>query len=98
MIDDWAKRDFKKIIALAKKAEAFQDVSFSLPSTYQIMDQNFPEAKFILTKRDNVEQWYNSITKYHGKKWSLDGRIPPTTEGLKSATYIYKGRSYNTNI
>jgi len=97
LLEDWAKRDFKRIIRLAKSAEAFQDVPFSLPFTYQVMDQNFRNAKFILTVRDNPEVWYQSLIKFHSKIWSIENNIPPTIEDLKSATYIYKGRPYKAN-
>src|SRR5690606_32403789 len=70
LFKDWYKRDFKKIIALAKTADAFQDAPFSFPFTFIALDQHFPNAKFILTVRDSPEQWYKSLTTFHSKLWS----------------------------
>lgn len=93
LLKSWFQRDFKSIIRFCKKAQAFQDIPFSLPITYIFLDQYYKNSKFILTVRDNPEQWYNSITKFHSKLWSHDLN-PPTTEDLKQATYRYKGWAY----
>jgi hypothetical protein len=97
LFDDWVKRDFSKLTKYCKKAEFFQDVPFSLPYTFIAMDQAFPGSKFILTIRDDAEQWYNSLTKAHAKKWGKNNRIP-TAEDLKNATYINKGHPWHTRI
>jgi hypothetical protein len=96
LIDDWAIRDFNSIKKYCFSAQFFQDIPFSLPYTYVAMDQAFPNSKFILTVRDSPEQWYNSITKFHAKKWGKEGRVP-TKEDLQNATYIYKGSPWHTN-
>mgnify|MGYP006434833905 CR=1 FL=1 len=93
---EWANRHFNPIIDYCKTAEFFQDFPFSKPYTYIALDQAFPGSKFILTIRDNPEQWYNSITKFHAKLWGKNGRIP-TKEDLQNATYIYKGRPWEMN-
>lgn len=93
---DWAKRDFKPIVDYCKTAEFFQDVPFSKPFTFVALDQAYPDSKFILTIRDNPEQWYNSLTKFHAKLWGKDGSVP-TKEDLKVATYIYKGLPWEMN-
>ncbi|MDG5492252.1 sulfotransferase [Psychroserpens sp. SPM9] len=89
----WQEGNFKEIIEFCKTAEAFQDVPFSLPNTYQHLDEAYPDAKFILTERDSAEQWYQSLTRFHSKKWS-DGKRIPTVEDLTNATYRYKGYAY----
>ena len=96
LVEEWAKRDFKKIIKLAYSADAFQDAPFSYPYTYQALDMHFPNAKFILTIRDNFEQWYQSITRFHSKLWA-DGVRIPTADDLKKARYRYVGRPYRGN-
>lgn len=96
LIFDWYKRDFKKIIKLCKTADAFQDIPFSLPFTYQVLDQVFKNSKFILTVRDTPEQWYNSLTKFHSKLWA-DGERIPTTEDLKKADYRMPDYTYRAN-
>lgn len=97
LLADWGKREFNKIIKYCNKADAFQDVPFSLPFTYVILDHHYPKAKFILTVRDNVDQWYNSITKFHSNLWGDADGVPPTRKQLKEATYIYKGRPFDAN-
>lgn len=97
LMEDWAAREFDRILDFCYTADAFQDAPFCFPYTYQILDYEFPDAKFILSVRDNVDQWYKSITNFHGKIWGKDGRIPPTSEDLKNANYIYKGRPYRNN-
>ena len=93
LFDDWVKRDFKRIARYCHTSEFFQDVPFSYPYTFIAMDQAFPGSKFILTIRDNAEQWYNSLVRFHGKLWG-NGNVPPTTEDLRNATYIKKGWPY----
>lgn len=89
LVKDWALRNFEPIVALAHTAQAFQDVPFGLPLTFQAMDAAFPGSKFILSVRDDAEQWYTSLTRFHtaliGK-----GRLP-TAEDLKDFPYRYKG-------
>ena len=92
----WAKRNFEPIIKYCRSAEFFQDVPFSQPFTFIALDQAFPDSKFILTIRDNPEQWYDSMTKFHGKEWGKNGRIP-TKEDLQKATYLYKGSPWDFN-
>lgn len=92
---DWAKRDFRRIYLLCHTGQAFQDIPFSLPYTFQALDQRFPASKFILTIRDTPLQWYQSLTRFHAKLYG-HGQIP-TAEDLKAAHYIFKGRPYLGN-
>lgn len=96
LIHYWAQRDFNPIIKYCHSAQFFQDIPFSLPYTYIALDYAFPNSKFILTVRDDEEQWYNSITNFHAKKWGRENRIP-TQEDLQSANYIYKGYPWEAN-
>jgi hypothetical protein len=96
LVDDWAKRDFRRIIKYCKTAQFFQDAPFSYDFTYIALDYVFKESKFILTVRDTPEQWYNSLIRFHGTIWGKNGRVP-TKENLMEATYIYKGRPWHTN-
>lgn len=96
LVKDWLNRVFEPIVNHCKKYDAFQDVPFSLPFTYIILEQYFPNAKFILTVRDNPDQWYTSLTLFHSKLWS-DGKTLPNAEQLKEATYRYKGYAYKVH-
>ncbi len=95
LVQDWARRDFRRLIRFCRTAQAFQDFPFSLPYTFQALDAHFPESKFILTVRDSPEQWYSSLTNSHAKLFG-HGRIP-THEDLADAEYIYKGRVLEVN-
>jgi hypothetical protein len=96
LIHDWFNRKYKSIIDFSKSADAFQDIPFSLPTTFMFLEQYFKNAKFILTIRDTEDQWYESITKFHSKLWS-DGIRKPTLDDLKKAAYCYKGFAFDSN-
>jgi hypothetical protein len=85
LIDDWAKRDFRRIVRYCRTADAFQDIPFSLDYTFQAVDQAFPRSKFILTVRDSSDQWFESLINFHSALFG-NGR-QPTANDLKRATY-----------
>jgi hypothetical protein len=88
-IADWARRDFSRIIDYCNTADAFQDIPFSLPDTYQSLDAAFPGSKFILTVRTNSEMWYRSLATFHAKVFG--GGTTPTEDDLARANYRFKG-------
>jgi hypothetical protein len=90
---DWARRDFRRLGWYCHTAQAFQDVPFSLPYTYQALDQIFPHSKFILTVRDSADQWYESLTLYDAALFG-QGHVP-TASDLQAATYRYPGYAYD---
>ncbi len=96
LIEDWARRDFKGLVKYCRSAQFFQDIPFSLPYTFVVLDHEFPNSKFILTVRNSAVQWYNSLTKFHANKWG-NGKRVPTKEDLQNATYIYKGSPWRVN-
>lgn len=81
-IADWKRRDFRGLVEFCKKADAFQDMPFSLDFTFQALDAAFPGAKFILTVRDSPQQWFESVTRFHSKIVGAAG-VPPTAEELR---------------
>lgn len=89
LIEGWAKRDFRSIAEFCHFHEAFQDVPFSCPHLHVYLDQVFPNAKFILSVRDDSEQWYRSITRFHAKKFG--GGVVPNEAQLRAAQYRYEG-------
>ena len=89
LIHDYAQRNFKPIVEYCRTAEAFQDVPFSLPYTYQILDYAFPGSKFILTVRDNENEWYQSLIRFHRNRLGVRGKI--TKEDLLNDQYRYQG-------
>ena len=86
--------NFDPIVRYCRSAQVFQDVPFSCPETYKHMDQAFPGSKFILTVRDDADQWYRSITRFHAKKFGLNRRIP-TYGDLEAAMYVRPGFMLN---
>ena len=85
LIEDWARRDFRRIISYCKKADAFQDIPFSLDYTYQAVDHSFPRSKFILSVRNSAEEWYQSAINFYTNAVGA-GRLP-TAEYLKQFNY-----------
>lgn len=94
LIDDWAVRDFQRIVQYCQTADAFQDVPFSLDFTYQVLDYAFPGSKFILTVRDSADEWYKSLVRFHGKLLGVDG--VPTADDLKKSSYRGQGWMWRT--
>ncbi len=92
----YIRREFKPIIQYCRKSEAFQDIPFSCPYIYIVLDQAFPNSKFILSIRDSAEQWYNSLLNHHSKKFGINNAIP-TVDDLKNAPYRYKGFIWDAN-
>ena len=95
LIDDWARRDFRRLIRYCRFADAFQDIPFSLDYTFQAMDAAFPGSKFILSVRDDADQWYQSLTRFHAKRRGLDR--PPTADELKADPYVWPGYIWHTS-
>jgi hypothetical protein len=89
LMDDIIKNDYSSLINYCKKAEAFQDIPFSIPGIFKVLDKAFKDSKFILTIRDNDQQWFDSISNFHGKLWANGST--PTKLDLTNAPYIYKG-------
>lgn len=89
----WLKKDYTSIINHCKTADFFQDIPFSHPEVYIILDKAFPNSKFILTVRDTPEEWYSSVVRFHTKLWGKNDNIP-TADDLRKAKYIKKGFPY----
>jgi hypothetical protein len=93
LLQDWAKRDFRRIIEYCNSAEVFQDIPFSLPDTYRALDRAFPGSKFILSMRSTPEEWYNSLVAHHARRFSSTAGEPPSEKDLQQFKYRrkYKG-------
>ena len=90
MLRDWHENRYEPILRYCRSAQVFQDVPFSLPGMYEALDTEFPGSRYILTVRDSSEQWYASITRFHGKLWG-GGKVPPSYDQLAESDYVYKG-------
>jgi hypothetical protein len=89
LMDDWAIRDFRRIVAYCRTADAFQDVPFSVGFTYEVLDYAFPGSKFILTVRNDADEWYRSYMRFTKKL--LGGKDTPTVDQLKAFPYVSVG-------
>lgn len=89
---DCFEKNYQPLINYCKTAEVFQDVPFAFLDIYKVLDQHFPGSKFILSVRDSSEQWYESLTNFHTKRFGK-GNLP-NWEDLKKIDYVYKGWSY----
>lgn len=89
--EDWAKKRTDRIVRFCKTADAFQDSPFGLPELYKELDKEFVNSKFILTIRNDGEQWYNSLLRFHGKTFSGDKESIPSENDLRNALYRYQG-------
>ena len=67
MLDQYISNNFDGYLKYCELFDFFQDVPFSLPKTYEILEKKFPNAKFILSVRNDSETWVNSLIKYHNK-------------------------------
>ena len=90
---DYFEKNYQPLLDYCKTAEVFQDVPFSFLDTYRLLDQHFPNSKFILSVRDSSEQWYQSLTKFHAKRFGNGNE--PTWRDLKNADYVFKGWTYD---
>lgn len=97
LIEEWAVRDFSKLIKYCHTGDFFQDIPFSLPYTFQAMDNAFPGSKFILTVRDSPDQWYNSLLKHMIRKSGNNGQLP-TMEDLKNSNPVRGNRWRNSRL
>lgn len=89
LVHDWAMRDYRRIIKYCQSAEAFQDIPFSLHGTFKVLDGAFPRSKFILTVRNNSDEWFGSLVRFHSKIVGK-GRVP-TADDLRQINYRYPG-------
>ncbi|SCY54112.1 sulfotransferase [Thiohalorhabdus denitrificans] len=96
LVDAWARRDFRPVIELCRTAQFFQDAPFSWPYTFMALDRAFPGSRFVLTVRDDAEEWYRSLVRFLGRRWA-NGRIPPTARDLKEAPGPYPGFRYHVH-
>lgn len=80
-----------RIIRYVHTADAFQDVPFGDIDLIPYLDEAFPESKFILTVRDNGDQWFDSLVRHHTRLFATDKSGPPTEMDLANSLHIYKG-------
>lgn len=58
--------DFQSILPIIEGYESFDDYPF--PLIYKELFKIYPDAKFILTKRKNIDSWVNSVINESNRK------------------------------
>jgi len=94
----WIDGNFEPIIEFAKTADFFQDRPFYMKDVYKHLDESFPNSKFILSVRNNPNEWYNSFIRHQS---NIFGAYKiPTAKQLKRGGYCYPGWIYDviTNL
>ena len=91
LLEPCAEEDYVELRRLCETGEVFQDIPFNLPGVYRAVHSKYPDAKFVLTVRNSTEQWYASITRFHGKLWSSEVDAPPSPSDLRQTRYIHQG-------
>lgn len=87
---------YDNIFKYIDKYNAFQDLPFSVGDFYKVLYKQYPEAKFILSLRDDENEWYKSQINFQTKRLSKDG-LPPRVKDLKESKYRYKGWEYEVS-
>jgi hypothetical protein len=83
--------NYEPLKRLVSQYDAFQDIPFSIQSTYIVADSLFPNSKFILTERD-PEIWFDSLYRYHQRQTGVQDLRSMTPEDVKTRfKYLYPG-------
>ncbi len=96
LMSDYVQNRWDGLKELVQTADFFQDLPFSAPGTFRILDKAFPGSRFILTLRDRPETWYESLTNFHRGIFGDCERIPNRRD-LENSTYRYPGFAWLAN-
>ncbi|MGE4457608.1 MAG: sulfotransferase, partial [Arcobacteraceae bacterium] len=89
---------YRFLYAYLKTANAFQDVPFSLRNLYKLIYLKYPNAKYILTIRKDVDTWFNSLESFTTKRFRLeniDVKEKLLLKDAKKLHYRYTNMPYN---
>lgn len=96
LMTDYTEGRWQGLKDLVDSADFFQDLPFSAPGTFRVLDETYPGSRFILTLRDSPEQWYRSLVEFHRRVFGRGERIP-TRRDLETADYRYPGFAWQVN-
>jgi hypothetical protein len=88
LIEPWSRKEFAPIVRFARSDQVFQDIPFSLPGTFRVLDEAFPGSRFILTVRASADEWYESLITFHARI-TRSASKPPTRDELER--FVYRG-------
>jgi hypothetical protein len=89
------------IIDVIEKTDAdfFQDIPFSCPRVSNRIINFFPQSKYILTVRENVDVWVKSVKKFWHPFFQNDRiNLNPLSVNSLALNGVYKEYSYLTNF
>lgn len=78
IIKAYLRMDYDRIIKWVESFDAFQD--WPWPFLYKTLDKEFPNSKFILTKRISVNKWYKSQINHSLKIYEQKGNSLETNK------------------
>lgn len=78
----FVRRDLSGLAAWCEDYDAFQDVPFSLPGVFRLLDQAFPGSRFVLTMRRSPEEWLDSFRRFTFKLYREHHGVEPTLEAM----------------
>jgi hypothetical protein len=92
LFDEYQKGSYDNFFKYCNQHTFFQDIPFSIPKFYKILDNKFPNSKYILTIRNSADEWYDSLIRFHSMTSHIEsnGKIP-TSDDLKNSKYIRLG-------
>lgn len=80
LVHTWANEGAKPLLELTRYYDAFEDLPW--PFVYKEMAERYPDAKFVLSLRENEETWLRSMSVHVGR-----GRWLPYTYFYGADTY-----------
>lgn len=101
-LDDVAARDYGACLEVAQNYDGFQDSPWNCTDAYKVLDAAFPQAQFILTRREE-NRWFGSFLRWARQYNS--GEAPavlctlggPLTAGRREAS-IRAYRRHNAGV
>jgi hypothetical protein len=67
LIQIWAEGYMEILFEVAHRYDVIEDLPW--PLMYQELDEHFPNAKFVLTRRTSPEIWFGSYLAHVGSRW-----------------------------
>lgn len=95
LLKDVMQNNYKPLLDYCCEGEAFQDVPFSIPGVYKVLDSNFKGSKFILSVRNDSDQWFLSLLNFHKKVWTNGEAL--NEENINKAKAVYKNYGSDFN-
>lgn len=85
---DYHAGNWDEIFRVIKNYEVFQDEPFNQASDAFIAEiqKRYPDARFILSTRDNATEWFHSLLRFSRKKWAWK-KIPIRWDDVKKVEY-----------